>query len=70
MYVIFFAGFVGSGIGLSAQEYLVWYVLFIVFVTYAMLPLPLRCCIIAGCTTALVHIIVTTFVKFNKYMVS
>ncbi|XP_065212348.1 adenylyl cyclase 78C-like isoform X3 [Planococcus citri] len=61
-------GFVGAGLGLSDQEYLVWYVLFIVFVTYAMLPLPLRCCIIAGCTTALVHITVTSFVKFNKYM--
>lgn len=46
-----------------------WYVLFIVFVTYAMLPLPLRCCIIAGCTTALLHIIATSIVKFNKDMV-
>lgn len=63
-------GFVGAGLGLSAQEYLVWYVLFIVFVIYAMLPLPLRWCIILGCTTALMHIIVTSVVKFNKNMVS
>lgn len=67
--IYFVTGFIGAGLGLSAQEYLVWYVLFIVFVTYAMLPLPLRCCIIAGCTTALLHIIVTSIVKFNKDMV-
>lgn len=69
IFIYFVTGFVGAGLGLSAREYLVWYVLFIVFVTYAMLPLPLRCCIIAGCTTALLHIIATSIVKFNKYMV-
>lgn len=62
-------GFVGAGLGLSAQENLVWYMLFIVFVTYAMLPLPLKCCIMAGCTSALMHIIITSIVKFNDYMV-
>lgn len=61
-------GFVGAGLGLSAQENLVWYMLFIVFVTYAMLPLPLKCCIMAGCTSALIHIIITSIVKFNNYM--
>lgn len=60
-----FVGFVGASLGLCTQEYLVWYVLFIVFVTYAMLPLPLRCCIIAGCTTAFMHIIVTSVIKFD-----
>ncbi|XP_049854245.1 adenylate cyclase type 8 isoform X4 [Schistocerca gregaria] len=54
-------GFVGDGIGFPYQEYLVWYVLFIVFVTYAMLPLPLRWCMILGCATAAIHIITSAF---------
>ncbi|XP_066141819.1 adenylate cyclase type 8 [Euwallacea fornicatus] len=46
-----------DGIGFGLKEGLVWYVLFIVFVSYAMLPLPLRWCIIAGCISALSHVI-------------
>ncbi|KAL4084911.1 hypothetical protein QTP88_027779 [Uroleucon formosanum] len=52
-------GFVWESYGQGSREYLVWYVLFIVFVTYAMLPLPLRWCILAGCSTALLHILIT-----------
>ncbi|XP_069689602.1 adenylyl cyclase 78C isoform X2 [Periplaneta americana] len=54
-------GIFGSGIGFGSQNEdevrLVWYFLFIIFVTYAMLPLPLRTCMILGCTTALFHVL-------------
>ena len=40
------------------EDYLVWYVLFIIFVTYAMLPLQLRWCMSTGLLTAMVHIII------------
>uniref|UniRef100_A0A1B6EMX3 adenylate cyclase n=1 Tax=Cuerna arida TaxID=1464854 RepID=A0A1B6EMX3_9HEMI len=56
-------GFIGESLGFCSPEYLVWYVLFIVFVTYGMLPLPLRWSMIAGCTTALVHVIISTIHK-------
>ncbi|KAF7269099.1 hypothetical protein GWI33_017849 [Rhynchophorus ferrugineus] len=46
-----------EGIGFGLKENLVWYVLFIVFVSYAMLPLPLRWCIMAGCISAISHVI-------------
>ncbi|RZC39563.1 Guanylate cyc domain containing protein, partial [Asbolus verrucosus] len=48
----------GDGFGFDIKEDLVWYVLFTVFVPYAMLPLPLRWCMIAGCLSAVGHIIV------------
>ncbi|KAL1449560.1 hypothetical protein WDU94_002053 [Cyamophila willieti] len=59
-------GFVSHGIGLNNKEYLIWYILFIVFVTYAMLPLPLRWCFIGGCTTSILHVIITVRIKMNK----
>ncbi|XP_063224161.1 adenylyl cyclase 78C [Bacillus rossius redtenbacheri] len=62
-------GFVGSGIGFTFQ-YQVWYVLFIVFVTYAMLPLPLRWCMILGVATAVIHIIISVVNMFINQMVS
>lgn len=40
------------------EDYLVWYVLFIIFVTYAMLPLQLRWCMSTGLLTAMLHIII------------
>ncbi|XP_050727539.1 adenylyl cyclase 78C-like isoform X3 [Eriocheir sinensis] len=40
-------------------ENMVWYLLFIVFVTYSMLPLPLRWGILAGSLTALCHLVLT-----------
>ena len=40
-----------------------WYVLFILFVPYAMLPLPLKWCMIGGTLTATTHIIITTIEK-------
>lgn len=54
----FFSGFIGRSLGLNSQDYLVWYVLFIIFVTYAMLPLQLRWCMSTGLLTATLHIII------------
>ncbi|XP_026684774.1 uncharacterized protein LOC103516636 [Diaphorina citri] len=56
-------GFISQGIGLNNKEYLIWYILFIVFVTYAMLPLPLKWCFIGGCTTSVLHVIITAQIK-------
>lgn len=41
----------------DAEDYRVWYVLFIEFVTYAMLPLQLRWCLASAVLTAALHII-------------
>jgi adenylate cyclase 8 len=64
MFVVRPAGIFGEGIGFGNDKNdevrLVWYFLFIVFVTYAMLPLPLRSCMILGCTTALFHVLYTS----------
>lgn len=59
------SGFVGEGIGFAEREYLVWYILFTLFVPYAMLPLPLKWCMIAGTITASSDIIVTTLAQFQ-----
>ncbi|XP_037906761.1 adenylyl cyclase 78C isoform X1 [Hermetia illucens] len=59
-------GFVGEGLGFAEREYLVWYILFIIFVPYAMLPLPLKWCVIAGTVTASCHLVVISIVKFNR----
>lgn len=56
-------GFVGSGLGFASREYLVWYVLFIVFVPYAMLPLPLKWCVVAGSTSSICHLFVTSLAR-------
>ncbi|KRT86756.1 Adenylate and Guanylate cyclase, partial [Oryctes borbonicus] len=57
--------FIGMGLGFTTKEDLVWYVLFAVFVPYAMLPLPLRWCMIAGSLSALFHItmIIAIFIE-------
>ncbi|XP_059488196.1 adenylyl cyclase 78C isoform X4 [Neocloeon triangulifer] len=52
-------GFLGQGLGFAPSAELVWYVLFIEFVTYAMLPLPLRWSVCAALITAVVHIIIS-----------
>ncbi|XP_058056214.1 adenylyl cyclase 78C [Anopheles bellator] len=57
-------GFLGEGLGFAEREYLIWYVLFIIFVPYAMLPLPLKWCMIAGSMTAICHLVVTSLNKF------
>ncbi|KAI4466407.1 adenylate cyclase type 1 [Holotrichia oblita] len=54
------------GLGFTLKEDLVWYVLFAVFVPYAMLPLPLRWCMIAGSLSALFHIILIIVLFLTK----
>ncbi|XP_065334949.1 adenylyl cyclase 78C isoform X2 [Cloeon dipterum] len=53
-------GFLGQGLGFAPAAELVWYVLFIEFVTYAMLPLPLRWSVCAALITAVTHIVLST----------
>ncbi|KAF5271309.1 hypothetical protein FQA39_LY08107 [Lamprigera yunnana] len=59
-------GFFGQTLGFCGTENLVWYILFIIFVPYAMLPLPLLWCLIAGCITSIGHVIVTTIKLFGS----
>ncbi|GLV37822.1 Adenylyl cyclase 78C [Carabus blaptoides fortunei] len=56
-------GFLSEGVGFSSSADLIWYFLFILFVPYAMLPLPLRWCMAAGTVSALCHILVTLGVR-------
>lgn len=51
------AGFIGAGLDFSSQQRLMWYILFVVYAPYAMLPLPLRWCVLAGYGTALTHMV-------------
>ncbi|GLG93790.1 Adenylate and Guanylate cyclase, partial [Gryllus bimaculatus] len=51
------AGCTGKGLGFPENTELVWYVLFIEFVTYALLPLPLRWCALLGGVSAGVHLV-------------
>ncbi|XP_012252308.2 adenylyl cyclase 78C [Athalia rosae] len=52
-------GFIGANLTFSTQQRLVWYILFVVYAPYAMLPLPLRWCVLAGFGTALTHTIMS-----------
>lgn len=64
-----FVGFFGNGLGFCKKEDLVWYLLFTIFVPYAMLPLPLRWCMIAGCMSSVGHILliaIKIYVDSNK----
>ncbi|XP_043287752.1 adenylyl cyclase 78C isoform X2 [Venturia canescens] len=62
-------GFVGAGLNFSTQQRLMWYILFVVYAPYAMLPLPLRWCVLAGSGTALTHMAMTiaTLVTESDY---
>ncbi|CAH1183630.1 unnamed protein product [Phaedon cochleariae] len=50
--------FCAKGVGFGVKEELVWYILFTIFVPYAMLPLPLRWCMMAGALASIGHIII------------
>ncbi|XP_012527776.2 adenylyl cyclase 78C isoform X2 [Monomorium pharaonis] len=50
-------GFIGAGLNFITQQRLMWYILFVVYAPYAMLPLPLRWCVLAGYGTALTHMV-------------
>ncbi|XP_028163982.1 adenylyl cyclase 78C-like [Ostrinia furnacalis] len=52
-------GLGGQGIGFDAPESQVWYMLFIVFVPYAMLPLSLGWCIVIGVLSSVAHVLAT-----------
>ncbi|XP_075236866.1 adenylyl cyclase 78C isoform X2 [Lycorma delicatula] len=58
--------FVGRCSSLCVLEYLDWYVLFIVFLTYAMLPLPLRWSMKAASTTGIIQLTVSTAAKLPR----
>ncbi|TGZ55798.1 Adenylate cyclase [Temnothorax longispinosus] len=50
-------GFIGAGLNFTTQQRFMWYILFVVYAPYAMLPLPLRWCVLAGYGTALTHMV-------------
>ncbi|KAI5635835.1 adenylate and guanylate cyclase catalytic domain-containing protein [Phthorimaea operculella] len=52
-------GLSGQGIGIQTAENNVWYMLFIIFVPYAMLPLSLGWCIVIGTLSSLAHVLAT-----------
>ncbi|CAH0691551.1 unnamed protein product, partial [Chilo suppressalis] len=52
-------GLGGQGIGFQSPESQVWYMLFIVFVPYAMLPLSLGWCIVIGLLSSMSHVLAT-----------
>ena len=52
-----FAGFGNEQVSDDQLTHMVWYILFIIFVTYAMLPLPLAWSLVAANTTALTQLI-------------
>ncbi|XP_065361143.1 adenylyl cyclase 78C isoform X1 [Calliphora vicina] len=60
-------GFVGKGVGFAEREYLIWYILFVIFVPYAMLPLPLKWCVVGGTITASCHLTAITIIKLQKH---
>lgn len=63
---MYIAGFVGKGFGFSNKQDLVWYVLFILFVPYAMLPLPLKWCMVAGSLSSIAHTILLAINLFDR----
>ncbi|XP_047507401.1 adenylyl cyclase 78C [Pieris napi] len=52
-------GLSGQGIGFQAPENQVWYMLFIIFIPYAMLPLSLGWCIVIGLLSSISHVLAT-----------
>lgn len=64
------SGFIGECVGFSDRECMVWYMLFIIFVPYAMLPLPLKWCMVGGTISGSAHLIFISVEKFEKNNVS
>ncbi|XP_038673541.1 adenylate cyclase type 8-like isoform X1 [Scyliorhinus canicula] len=50
---------VGLGMGLETNE--TWFILFIVFGTYTMLPIPLLWCLLAGTLSSVCHLLIEGF---------
>lgn len=59
-------GFVGECVGFADRECMVWYMLFILFVPYAMLPLPLKWCMVSGTISGIAHLIVISIEKLQR----
>ncbi|XP_025835441.1 adenylate cyclase type 8-like, partial [Agrilus planipennis] len=53
-------GFIGKGLGFTNKENLVWYTLFIIFVPYAILPLPLRWCLAACSISSVLRLLISS----------
>ncbi|XP_014225754.1 adenylate cyclase type 8-like isoform X1 [Trichogramma pretiosum] len=58
-------GFFVAGLNFLTQQRLMWYILFVVYAPYAMLPLPLRWCVLAGFGTALTHLLIALVTVLN-----
>lgn len=57
-----------SNIGQSYGEAMVWYHMFIIFVMYCMLPVPVKWCTVACLLTAFTHVLmVGIIVRTNDY---
>lgn len=65
-----FAGFFGQCVGFAERECMVWYILFIIFVPYAMLPAPLKFCMIGGSISGIAHLIVISVGKLENRSVN
>lgn len=50
--------------GSELTTHMVWYILFIIFATYAMLPLPLLWSVVAAGATVLIHL--TSFIVVHS----
>ncbi|XP_067844528.1 adenylate cyclase type 8-like [Heptranchias perlo] len=53
----------GLGLGLESNE--TWYILFIVFGTYTLLPFPLLWCILAGSLSSIAHLVIEG-IRYSK----
>lgn len=58
-------GFVGESMSTARYSNGSWYMLFVIFVPYSMLPLSLKWCITGGFITALCHLSLTYYQKFK-----
>ncbi|XP_032455666.1 adenylyl cyclase 78C [Nasonia vitripennis] len=58
-------GFIVAGLNFLTQQRLMWYILFVVYAPYAMLPLPLRWCVLAGFGTAFTHLLIAVITLLN-----
>lgn len=60
--IVLILGLSDQGLGFQPPEQQVWYMLFIVFVPYAMLPLSLGWCITVGWLSSFSHVLATAVV--------
>ncbi|CAG7815965.1 unnamed protein product, partial [Allacma fusca] len=58
--VLFFHGFLGIILKTSEPAQIFWYILFVIFVTYAMLPMPLVWSASAASITAIAHLVISS----------